>query len=216
MSKALACFSLLVGLNFHFQASAEGCDQPDHLRNTDTPYSLGAKCLDFKPLSPGSVLPVGSIVYLPITDQGGALALSIDRSFLSKQFLNDLFERPVDDVLANHQLAQKGIVLALSPARLQITIYPSVIVSLRSDILGHPRYRSFVGQPIFTVERVPTKAFASTDLDRISTAFSDVFIQYMMRWNSSTTKVLPDGQTQITGNASEILPPRQLPSIVKD
>jgi hypothetical protein len=155
----------------HSPANAEGCDQPAELRNSDTPYSLGAKCLEFRPLSPGGSLPVGSIVYVPIADRGKPLTLSIDRSALSKPFVDDLFAHPNEQVLASHQLAQKGIALALSPTRLYLTIYPSVIVSLRSDMLGYPRYRSFVGQPMFVVEKVPDKAFASIDVSRISSAF---------------------------------------------
>lgn len=212
MIRGFAFLGFLAFLHLTPDANAEGCEQPDALRNTDTPYSLNGHCLEFKPLSPGSRLPIGSIVYFPMANREGALTMSVERSALSKQFVDDLFERPDDSLLATHQLAQKGIALVLTPRRLKMTIYPSVIVSLRSDIPGDPTYRSFTDRPVFTIEEVSGKAFASTDVDRISTAFSDVYIQHIVRMSKPSTKVLSDGRTQFTGSISDSLPPRQLPS----
>ena len=193
-------------------ASADGCVQPDALRNTDTPYSLWGKCLEFRPLSLGSRLPLGSIVYFPIQKDGGSLTISVDRSALTRQFVEDLFDQPDHRVIAKHQLAQKGVRLVLTPKRLKVTIYPSVIVSLRSDILDDPKYRSFISRPTFVVEEIAGKAFASTDLDRISTAFFDVYIQYLMHASTTSRKELPDGSTQGSSTISDLLPLRQLPS----
>lgn len=201
-----------LGLLGYRLACAEECVQPDRLVGTDTPYALWGKCLEFQPLSAGSRLPLGSIVYFPVKGGSGSLTISVDRSNLTKELIDDLFEKPDATLLATHHLAQKGMVLALTPTRLRITLYPSVVVSLRSDIRGDSQYRSFSGQPTFVVDEVVGKAFASTDLARISSRFSDVYVQYVMPGVTSWTRQLPDGSVEGLATIPDVLPPRRLPS----
>ena len=212
MIRCLVFFCVLAGVLGSRAARAEGCVQPDELRHTDTPYSLWGKCLQFTPLSVGSRIPLGSIVYFPLKEQGGSLTISVDRSAVTERLVKDLFDRPDDRILATHHLAQRGLALVLTPTRLKLTVYPSVIVSLRSDIPSDPAYRSFLGQPTFVVDQIQGKAFASTDLKSISNTFFDVYVQYVMRATATATKVLPDGSTRGFANLEDPLPTRQLPS----
>jgi len=154
---------------------------------------------------------LGSIVYFP-SAHNGELVLSVDRSALTKQFVEDLFDRPNDRMIATHHLAQRGVRLVLTPKRLKVIVYPSVIVALRADVIGDSAYRSFVDQPVFVVEQITGRAFASVDLERISTAFSDVFVQYLMGSSKSSTTINPDGSAYGFASLSSSLPPRELPS----
>jgi hypothetical protein len=142
----------------------------------------------------------------------------VDRAALTPEFITDVFDVSRSVVLENHQLAQRGVRLELSPTRLTITIYPSVVLRLRSDIPGNPNYRTFRGTPIFVVESVSGDAYAATDLKKVAKEFADVFIQHAMRFTESGTRTLPDGRTQSIGSAADdkSLPPWRMPAKVND
>ncbi len=206
-------FGLAVALLASPAAHAEFCEKPSELRDSDTPYSLWGKCLTFSKITRSSRLPLDSIVYFPVK-RPGTLRLSVDRSELTSQFIEDVFDRSNPAVLEGHHLAQRGISLSLTPKHLEITIFPSVIVRLRSDILADPNYRTFNGQPTFVVEEVSGDVYVATDLNRIASAFQDVYVQYVMRFTETSTRSLADGRTQASGSVSshDALPPRQMPS----
>jgi hypothetical protein len=196
---------------------AAGCAQPLELSGTDTPYSLWGRCLNFSKISLKSQLSLDSIVYFPAKGPG-ELSLTVDRAYLTQEFIADVFDASRAGVLENHQLTQRGVKLELSPTRLTITIYPSVVLRLRSDIPGNPNYRTFRGTPVFVVESVSGVAYAATDSRRVAEEFADVFIQHVMRFTETGTKALPDGRTQSIGSAvsNESLPPWRMPARVND
>ena len=209
--------SVVIALLAPLTSSPAGCVQPPELSGTDTPYSLWGRCLSFARVERGARLPLDAIVYFPATGPG-SLKLSVDRAALTQEFINDIFDAPKPSVIEDHQMTQQGVRLELSPTRLNITIYPSVVLRLRSDIPSNLRYRTFRGTPMFTVENVSGAAYAATDSKRVSEQFDDVFIQHVLRLTESTTKTLPDGSIQTLGSAAKdsLLPPWQKPSKVKD
>lgn len=194
-------------------AYAQGCDKPRDLWGTDTPFSLWGRCLEFSKIARDSSFPAGSIVYFPWKGMPGRLTISVERSALTPQFIEDVFDRPKSEILDAHQLAQRGVALSLTPNRMNMTIYPSVVLRLRTDILGDNAYRTFIGQPTFKVEDVSGDAYVAADISRISSAFPEVFIQYVFPMKENSTRVLPDGRTQSTGTvpSQDALPPRQTP-----
>ena len=212
--KTLARVFLVLTLFSASAAFSQGCDQPRELRGTDTPYSLWGVCLRFSPISRETRLSLDSIVYLPVKEPLGRVTLFVDRTALTQQFIDDFFDHPRQDVIDRHQLGQRGIVVSLTPKRLKIAIHPSVILRLRTDMLGDSSYRTFVGQPTFMVEEVSGKAFAATDLNRIASAFPDLYFQYVVRMAETASRTLPDGRTQSVGTirTEDALPPRQPPS----
>jgi hypothetical protein len=190
-------------------AHAEGCDQPPSLKGTDTPYSLWGKCLGFSPLSDGMRIPLGSIVQV-LPNAGSQLTLTADRAVLTDEFLRDVFEAPRKEELRTHPLLQRGIGLTVTPNELQITLQPTVILNLRTDMPEDPSYRTYKGSPDFTVRSAPAKAFASTELSRISREFSDVFVHYKARAKQASRTLLPDGRSRWSVD-TEDLPRAQEP-----
>jgi len=199
-------------------AHAEGCDRPRELLGTGTPYSLWGKCLGFSRVTLNSQIPADSIVYFPWKSNTGHLTISVDRSALTPQFVEDVFNHPRSEILNAHQLAQRGIALSLTPSRMRVTIYPSVVLRLRTDVLGNPGYRTFLGQPEFKVEDVSGDVYVATDIARVESTFPEVFVQYVFPMTESGRRVLPDGQVQLMGTvpSQDVLPPRQAPSLAPD
>lgn len=202
---------------FGAPAYATGCEKPKQLWGTDVPYSLWGVCLEFTPIDRRTRVPLDSIVYFPAKEQG-ELTLSVERSALTQQFVEDVFDSPKKEILEAHQLAQRGVTLSLTPSRLKITVYPSVILRLRSDMLGDSTYRTFVGQPTFVVDGLSGRAYVATDLARIASAFSDVYIQYIVRMNEVASETLPDGTHRSFGTISRdgTLPSKRPPSRSSD
>lgn len=192
---------------------AQGCDKPRDLWGTDTPYSLWGRCLEFSKIVRDGKLPANSIVYFPWKGMPGRLTISVERAALTAQFIDDVFDHPKSAILDAHQLAQRGVALSLTPTRMNVTIYPSVVLRLRTDILGDTSYSTFIGQPIFKVDDISGDAYVATDIGRVSSAFPEVFIQYVFPMKETSTRILPDGRTQSTGvvPSQDALPPRLAP-----
>jgi hypothetical protein len=206
---------LVVAIGLLVAAAEVGafCEQPSALVGTRTPYSLWGTCLTFSKLSAGSRVPLGSIVLIPKEGKNSPLTLSVERSALTKAFVEDLFDHSNTEILTAHPLAKRGVELVLTANRLKVIVHPGVVLRLRTDIPGRSNYRTFSGQPSFVVEAVPGEAYVSTDMATIQRSFSEISVDYRLPGKELSRAVLPDGSTQIIGAPvhEDDLPPVRRP-----
>ena len=166
----------------------------------------------------GQQIPLNSIVAVPHSDREARLRIEYRRNDVSEEFVRDVFLKPNKSIAAVHPFLQRGIRVVLTKTTLEVEIHTGVYLHLRNDIPYLTEYKTFTNEKVVArVMNVQGNAYVSTDVEKIRSRLSDVYVEWPGK-KSNASKVVknPDGSTSITVPFSEADLPRNYPPVRKD
>lgn len=154
--------------------------------------------LQFAKVVVGKEIVLNSAIFVPLKPAEGGLTIEFRRSDLEEAFIQDLFFGQGNDVTHLHPFARLGMEATLTDERLILSIHPGVILHLRNDIKGFPRYKTFFNEDIVgRVTDVRGDVYYSADQGKIKKGLGSVYISFVGPTPGAKLVRLPDGSIAI-------------------
>jgi hypothetical protein len=180
------------------------------------PKSLLGIPLSFVEIGKRPNFGLNSIVVVPRVEDGGRFVrLTIERGFLTREFLRAFTSGPRGS--EEHAFFSYGVEAVLRKRELILTIHPGVALHLRDGTPTDPAYRTFASSSVtIKLAEFEGKAYVTTSPDEVRSKANDVFVAlFGKRGKEERVLKLKDGSALIIGQptSEDDFPPKFMPRV---